>query len=688
MISERAFVNLFWGKDDAGYQVVQTRIRHSLATLQEVLQFYKERIAIEKEYNKKLDKLVLSVTLGSGETGTLKVALDKLQIETGHMVAQNDKFIRSVSLGNYEKLHNFFQIYHRNVTKIEQHMDKVVLRKADLWAHLELCREKYRVACGQMKTLTLLCQTTWGRELDKHKAKLHKVEGSVDGLRRSYQQAVDKYSEIHDVWLRDWAIALLNIYQLEIERVQMCKLNCFAYCNHVAALCVDWDTAADEARSLFAKVAAPKDAKDYAETYGTGNQIVGKPLFVDYMGGFDESPPAVTLAEFSDPDYSLIMTRTFSTQLGFSPKKTPSPTKSPTKAPKSPSKSPVKENGKDWDRKSLEGTFDRAESFNRITKVTVLPTKELPPIKNKTLTFNTANLLPERPADGLRKLPSHNSNYTSGAEEVFDKRNALQNSNGLSEYSNPTNYSTNTGGRSWASPRRKLVNAVQEQINRRLRDLSEMFAPPAPAPQQQNVPIAKDFSIDFIAQALEDLNAGGDGDMTKFRRSVRGAQLAQIPATLTFSNNALPPSDFVDDSNETATRYNSISFRTPYKPRPKSMADIPGYAEGDLVGTVVRLPAKRSLLRSPTKSYTNLNAFVKKVTPITRNKYETKAVAKYTYNAREDGELSFRKGWHMYVIHKQEDNWYVCELGENAGLKRGSVGLVPFNYVEDGDEVF
>ena len=73
---EKAFVNLFWGRKDDGFAAVQMRIKASLRTLHELLDFYKQKIEIEKEYNKRLGKLASSVTLGSGEMGSLKLAPD------------------------------------------------------------------------------------------------------------------------------------------------------------------------------------------------------------------------------------------------------------------------------------------------------------------------------------------------------------------------------------------------------------------------------------------------------------------------------------------------------------------------------------------------------------------------------------------------------------------------------------
>lgn len=780
---DRPFVNQFWGLHDDGFPVAQARIKSSLATLEELLQFYKNRIAIEKEYSKKLEKMNSAVVLGSGETGTLKIALEKLQIETQNMVEMNHKFSRSVALQNYEKIHNFYQIYLKNVTKLESHMQKVLARKRESLLHVQTTKERYRQNCSQIKSLLLICQTTWGKELDKNTAKLNKLELGSDALKYQYQAAVKNCRDIHEIWVRDWSIALLNLYQLEIERIQMCKLNCFSYCNNIASLCVDLDHCADASRGVFAKVAAPRDIHDFAESYGTGDKIPDVPEYVDFMSGDDESGPTATDANFKDPDYSQILTRTFSVQSGMaSPARTApgAPGAANTARPGISTRNSFSANGSGpLSPRSGANVSPQADSthisghiLNGSPRLRTPATKALPVIREPLLAklppkFNlalmspgmtngqkiqleplaTQNLSPAKTGGmALRKVPSRNSAYTAGTDdraEVFDDGNRLQTSNGLLEYLNPTNYTSHTGSsgngqtgssgissggnsgkngdsgaRSWSSPRRTdhVVREVQDQINRRLRDMTDVFANSTVSRTQYNaspkasVPLAKDFSIDFMAKALEDLNAGGDGDVTQFRRSVRNASRND-------DSTILPALDFVNDADEVAVRHDSavealfrqsgannangfrngnttgtaradtISFR---RPRPKSMVESVNYNEESLSGTIVRTEQRqaRLFLQSPTKSYTNLHQLLEKVTPVTRNNYVTKAVAKYTYNSREKGELSFRKGWHMYVIHKQEDNWYVCELGENCGSGRGTVGLVPYNYVAEGDLVF
>ncbi|RKP29428.1 hypothetical protein METBISCDRAFT_24248 [Metschnikowia bicuspidata] len=674
--SDQAFVNSFWGLHDAGFAAVQLRIRTSQATLNKLLSFYKKRVTIEKVYYNLLERLAASSKY-YGETGSLKIALDKLQIELEKMVQQHNKYVRSVSHHNYEKLRNFSQIYQKNIVKIENHMQKVLARKRHLWHVVTSTKEKYRSACAQEKTLTLQCQTTWGKELDAKQANLQKIRTSLPILAHDYDSAIARYKEIHAIWVRDWSIALLNVYLLEVERIQVCKLNCFSFCNHLASLCVDWDQSVDATRTAFANVAAPKDVADSVVFYGTGCQIPSPPEFVDFSRGCDDPQgPQYTTANFKDPDYTQILSRTFSSHsaaamVPAAAYSRSSPQKDPSGGENHPARTPS-------------------------------PQKLLPPIK-KPLQM----LLPHSNGPGTSpethtmysKQPSQYSNATTDSNDIFDgePRGA---STHLSVYLRPSSYFNE---RSWASPRRKLRQALQQEINRRLQDMSYMLAKTLEKPadgsnlqRSKMVPITKDFSIDFIAKALDDLNAGGNGDVNKFRRSVRQEMQA--------ASAVRPLLDSVDDWNELATRKDTIVFRTPDTNVRKLYAGLGNGTElkqpnmPDLLPLVRKKPdltqqlplkgARHMLLQSPTKSFKNLNAFVEGITPVTRAKCVTKAVAKYSYKAREAGELSFSKGWRMYIIHKQEDNWYACELGENCGSERGTVGLVPYNYVVEGEDVF
>lgn len=654
--TNKDFVNNFWGVGDNGFKVIQTRIKDSLSTLNELTQFFQEKVSIEKDYIKRLERLNHKFPLGSHETGTFKQALDKLIIENQQMVQFNQKFMKSIAHNNLEKLQDFSNIYREKVSKLEHHMSKIILRRNNAWKELEQFRDQYKQECIQLKSLRLSIQTTWGKELEKHQMKYNKINSSVATTRKNYQLALVNFKEINETYIRDWNISLNDLYKLELERIQICKVNCFNYCNHIATLCVDHDQSVDLARSVFAQIQPPRDLQEYSEMYGTGSKILNDPEFIDFMNGQEEKPPQYSNIDLKNPDYVPILSKPYATQTLTA-------------------SSPI--------------NIHSPGANGHIVNTTE---KKLPPIMpisdSPTKTPILTRKAPTR--DFEDDIPRYTYSTSSEKYDVFSEKEDFSSSNGSSNYSNPTTYSnystTSSGDRHWASPRRKekQLQQVQEQITRRSTNEFGKSIPNLSKSPENKVSIVQDFSIDFIAKALEDLNSGGDGDVNQFRRSVRQAQSNR---SSTHGRSRTEPSspkatqsDYVYDRNETATRYESINFNSPdkTKPRPKSMVEGPIYSG-----------ISRTLLnKEKTRSFLNLNSVMTNLTPVNRRRYVGKARARYSYKPQHEGELFFKKGWNMYIIHKQEDNWFVCELGDNCHGSVGIIGLVPGNYLVEGHDIF
>ena len=114
--------------------------------------------------------------------------------------------------------------------------------------------------------------------------------------------ALVNYKEINEIYKRDWSISLNDFYKLEVERIQVTKINCFNYCNNIATLCVDQDLAVDLARPMFAQIQPITDLEEFSGNYGTGNKIFNDPEFVDYMTGCEEPRVGYTLLNFPNPE--------------------------------------------------------------------------------------------------------------------------------------------------------------------------------------------------------------------------------------------------------------------------------------------------------------------------------------------------------------------------------------------------
>ena len=847
------FVNNFWGSSpEQSFEIISIRIKDSIKTLYEVINFYQEKISIEKDYIKRLEKLQAKCPLGTHETGSLKRSLDKFHLENDTMIDHNVKFVKSTQDANLEKLQHFTQLYTQKVDKLRHHMSKVISRRANTLKELNVHKNKYQEECGLMKSLKLQLQTTWGKELEKNQIKYNKLSNSIAQTRNNYQYSINAFKEINDIYKRDWSISVNDFYKLEIERVQLIKINCFNYCNNIATLCVDVDQSIDLARSSFAAVQPQPDVQEFSNNYGTGNKIYNDPEYVEYMTGTEEPSIGYTILGLRNPNHDEILTRTYSNfsqrqQVGkqqLPPKNLQQPprngrdngesimfnpiddftlkaqaarpstekmiangssnTNTNTNTttsnnnhsngvgrgspPKSPFYHHITSPLKDLPKVDLQFTnpleneknFDERNHFVTPTKNTIFetlpykqrnaipdlsPTKQINatmttnattpsnptmtpipiplPISSPTQTAKTKPIEQHIPATRqtlsppknshtpARKPPidllSHKTQSTSSSvpdNDVFSKDERLSNSGGTS-----SNYSSE---RNWASPRRreKQLQQMQEQITRRATNefgrRSQNSRNDAIDQQLINaktkVPIVNDFSIDFIAKALEDLNAGGNGDVNQFRRSIRSngnglnagnhernsernyerGHERDRESIVTSTYSRRPKSDYIDDHNEVAQRYESISFR-----RPKSMVDIGGSDNGvnnvnesfankraspDVFTTKPQQypyaqkqnryyqTPNNSPLKSKTVELKNVKPTIK-ITPVNQRPYVSTATARYTFKPQEEGELYFRKGWQMFIIHKQEDNWFVCELGPNCDDCNGMIGLVPGNYI-------
>ncbi|KAK6463850.1 hypothetical protein DFJ63DRAFT_313153 [Scheffersomyces coipomensis] len=698
-------VNSFWGPDFNGYNVVCDKLDHSIQTMEEILHYYQERINIEQDYCKKLDKLNSKISIGSKEIGSLKVGLEKFKIENQQMIQYNHKFIKSVNVLNYDTLNQFFKTYVKRINKIKTHINKLISKLTSSHKHLNHSKQLYFETCSSLKSLKLSVKTTWGKEGEKNQANLMKLQSNISKIEHEYQSSITNYNELLSIFNHDWSLALNDIYKLEIERIQLCKVNCFNFCNNVATLCVDNDQSVDSVRSVLAKVQPQVDLQDFTKYYGTGNKMVKHYKFIDFLNGYDESSVnevEFQSAQFIDPDFEPILSRNYSTY----------------------SQASEAVNGS---QSSSNHKINQNHIFNssplKYKPVPKLPPSTPSPQKSQSIPIHTN---------------SHRSNsiYSSSPEDtkadvfsIHKTKNSIT-SNGYtnSNYSNPTNYSsgnTNTNqvniatsttgsnysteNRNWSSPRRKekQLNQFQEQINKMSQDRSPSKNSKSNSnntTNTQKVPIMKDFSIDFIAKALEDLNSGGNGDVNQYRRSVRLAKehedkYVNQRQSKTEPNTPFkqPTSDFIDDHNEIATRYNSINFNSPSKTttntkvlhqRPKSMLIDESHK------SLSSSHHRRSLSKLPSTSYNDLYSMINNnennnnTTPITKSPFITKAKAKYSYKPQQEGELLFKKNWNMYILHKQEDNWFICELGNNCGDNIGMVGLVPGNYLQEGSNIF
>lgn len=64
-------------------------------------------------------------------------------------------------------------------------------------------------------------------------------------------------------------------------------------------------------------------------------------------------------------------------------------------------------------------------------------------------------------------------------------------------------------------------------------------------------------------------------------------------------------------------------------------------------------------------------------------KYVEVCKALYDYEARTEDELSIKQDDILYVIEKEDSDWWRTELKQSSGEEGGPIGLVPASYLEE-----
>ncbi|KAF9363390.1 hypothetical protein BGX34_004265 [Mortierella sp. NVP85] len=210
------FANNFWGKDDAGYSALTTRMRHAKVTCQEILSMFQARAALEEEYGKKLLKLSKS-PLGKDELGSLRDSLDVVRYE----VEATGKSHVELASKMRDQLESALAEFN-NSQKDKRKMAK----------------EKYDAECLRTKGLSAAKMNLAGKELDKVSLKMEKTELASRAADIEYQASIRQLTEINDKWIVEWRAACDKFQLLEEQRIDYLRTTLWNYANIISSACV------------------------------------------------------------------------------------------------------------------------------------------------------------------------------------------------------------------------------------------------------------------------------------------------------------------------------------------------------------------------------------------------------------------------------------------------------------------
>ncbi|KAF9277422.1 hypothetical protein BGZ68_009309 [Mortierella alpina] len=280
-LSAPRFSQNFWGKDDAGYSALTTRMRHAKLTCQEILTMFQARAALEEDYGKKLLKLSKS-PLGKDELGSLRDSLDVIRYEI-EATGKSHIELASKMRDQLESALAEFNNNQKDKRKLHQaSIDRTFRNKQLYLLQLIKAKEKYDAECIRSKGLSAAKMNLVGKELDKVSIKMEKTELASRAADVEYQASIRQLSEINDKWILEWRAACDKFQLLEEQRVDYLRTTLWNYANIISSTCVADDEGSDlrictqsceRIRSVLEVCDVNHNLQSFIEAYGTGDDV-------------------------------------------------------------------------------------------------------------------------------------------------------------------------------------------------------------------------------------------------------------------------------------------------------------------------------------------------------------------------------------------------------------------------------
>ncbi|SAM01071.1 hypothetical protein [Absidia glauca] len=268
----KSFANNFWGKDDAGYNVLTAKMANSKKTFDDLKAFYTARSCLHEEFGKKLMKH-LKNDLGRDETGTLGLLLTSAYKELEMTAQANIELAQKIKVNLELRLDNFILDQKDTRKLVQTSVDKAHRNKQLHTAHVAKAKEKYESECVKQISYEGQLTTAGFREADRLRQKLERCTHDIGVFEQEYKSACAKLADATTVWDNEWKYACDKYQEMEEKRVE--------FMHH--------------SFSVYVNILSTTTNHDQE---GTGALIPDPPVYVHYMDDPAKTLPTYHTAQF------------------------------------------------------------------------------------------------------------------------------------------------------------------------------------------------------------------------------------------------------------------------------------------------------------------------------------------------------------------------------------------------------
>ncbi|KAI8839457.1 hypothetical protein BJ741DRAFT_599379 [Chytriomyces cf. hyalinus JEL632] len=299
-----SFTDAFWGNDpERGFQALFCRMKQAKRVTAKVLHLFQERVSIEQEYAKRLEKLARCFQI-SDEIGSMKLALNTVanELQTASVahqcLATNIKAQLVVPTVEFLALQSATRKNHMAI--IDDHLKtKFALHNAAAKA-----QDKYKSKCREVNELMNQKPGKPPKEMEKIQAKLHRTKFYAQQYDVEYLGLVEQHNEVHNKWEEDFTVACRECEKLEEDRFYFLRSKLWTYANIFSALCVSNDESFERIRVSLEQCNFAKDLSELLESCSTGETRPQPLQYTNFHTG-SELRPLDALPPLAKPRKSI-----------------------------------------------------------------------------------------------------------------------------------------------------------------------------------------------------------------------------------------------------------------------------------------------------------------------------------------------------------------------------------------------
>uniref|UniRef100_A0A1I7TGE2 MuHD domain-containing protein n=1 Tax=Caenorhabditis tropicalis TaxID=1561998 RepID=A0A1I7TGE2_9PELO len=286
------YADHFWGEKHHGFQVLQENLKKSEETVAEVAQFVKERLSVEEEYVKAVNRTVHKVT-NFIQNGSNIDAMWLLTKGTMELMAE----IHLMLVKNLQDLSREVLKYKEDVNRSRKELKQPQVAEAvnmmqTTTTCLQKAKETYQHRCQELEKAR--------KETNVNVKEISKIEQKVARAREEYKSYVEKYEVVREDFETRMSESCKKFQTFDRSLYASIQQFILLFANHSTEMSSASFQVAEQFRESIQHLNADEFVRKFIKSKSTGSEKPPHVLFEESENGMASSASAMNLNPIRD----------------------------------------------------------------------------------------------------------------------------------------------------------------------------------------------------------------------------------------------------------------------------------------------------------------------------------------------------------------------------------------------------